>query len=116
MGEDYIVSGYGLAVREPGFFAQLKRDGPPVFWDIDSPCNVPIERERLIGGADEQLLDLIRRQLRVLALDRLARRLDGAAGDAAFDELVAAVTARRLDPEGAVDALISAFDALPPAT
>ena len=68
------------------------------------------------GRLEERRSSGIRRQLRVLALDRLARRLDGAAGDAAFDELVAAVTARRLDPEGAVDALISAFDALPPAT
>lgn len=53
----------------------------------------------------------IRRQLRALAVDRLARRLDDASDAVALDALVDAVVARRVDPEGAVDALLAAFDA-----
>jgi GTPase len=64
------------------------------------------------GRMETRRRDGMRRQIRALALDRLARRVE-AAGDPAFmDEVVTEVLAGDVDPAGAVDRLLGR---LPPA-
>ncbi len=69
-----------------------------------------VERHRAFLGGEGRLAlrrrDGLTRQLRALAADRLARRVESA-GDAAFlDGLIDDVLARRVDPAGAVDRLL----------
>ena len=60
------------------------------------------ERDRLAARRREGLA----RQLRALAADRLARRVDAAADPAFMDALIDEVLARRVDPAEAVDRIL----------
>jgi GTPase len=69
-----------------------------------------VERHRAFLGEEDRLAarrrEGLARQLRALAADRLARRVDGAADPAFMDALIDEVLARRVDPPGAVDELL----------
>lgn len=69
-----------------------------------------VERHRAFLGAEGRLEARRRaglgRQIRSLAADRLARRLDRAADPAFLDGLIDEVLERRLDPAGAVDRVL----------
>jgi LAO/AO transport system kinase len=69
-----------------------------------------VERHRAFlgeqGRLDARRRDGLARQLRALAADRLARRVDEAADAQFVDALVDDVLARRLDPAGAVDRVL----------
>jgi LAO/AO transport system kinase len=69
-----------------------------------------IERHRAFLGEEGRLAlrrrDGLARQLRALAADRLARRVEGASDTAFLDGLIDDVLARRVDPAGAVDRLL----------
>jgi len=86
-----------LAVRS------LDGDGVPELW-----AEVLRHREHLDaeGRLEERRRDGLARQLRALAADRLARRVDEAASADVLDGLVDDVLARRLDPPSAVDRLL----------
>lgn len=76
-----------------------------------------VERHRSFLG-EEGRLELRRReglarQLRALAADRLARRVESAADAGFLDGLIDDVLARRVDPAGAVDRVLERAD-LPP--
>lgn len=58
------------------------------------------------GRAARRTRDGIRRQLRSLALERLARELDAGTDDAALDALVERVASREIDPSTAVDTIL----------
>lgn len=58
------------------------------------------------GRLEARRRDGMERQLRALALDRLARRLDAGSDPALTARLIDDVLARRLDPSGAVDRLL----------
>lgn len=58
------------------------------------------------GRADARERDGIRRQLRALALERLARELDSRTDDTALDALVQRVASREIDPSTAVDTIL----------
>ena len=49
-------------------------------------------------------------ELREIVQRRLDRRVESVIGGPSFDDLVAAVAARRLDPWAAADALLSSID------
>ena len=70
-----------------------------------------VERHRAYlidaGVMDERRTEGLRRQLRALALDRLGRRLDSACDPAFVDGLVNEVLARAIDPDTAVDRIVS---------
>jgi LAO/AO transport system kinase len=57
---------------------------------------------------DARRRDGMRRRLRVLALERMARDLDAAIDDAALDALAARVVAREVDPSAAADTMTAA--------
>jgi LAO/AO transport system kinase len=83
--------------------AALENEGLEELWG-------EVERHRAFLGQEGRLearrRDGLARQLRALAADRLARRLDAAA-DADFVEgLIDDVLGRRLDPAGAVDRVL----------
>jgi LAO/AO transport system kinase len=59
------------------------------------------------GLMEERRRDGLRRQLRALALDRLGRRLDAACDGDFVSELVGEILARTIDPDTAVDRLVS---------
>jgi LAO/AO transport system kinase len=65
------------------------------------------------GRLEARRREGLARQLRALAADRLARRVDAAADPAAMDALIDDVLARRVDPSGAVDRILERAD-LPP--
>ncbi|HEX2507016.1 MAG TPA: hypothetical protein VHK23_01755, partial [Miltoncostaeaceae bacterium] len=69
-----------------------------------------VERHRAFLGEEDRLAarrrEGLARQLRALAADRLARRVDAAADAAFMDALIDEVLARRVDPPGAVDELL----------
>jgi GTPase len=69
-----------------------------------------VERHRAFLGEEGRLAarrrEGLARQLRALAADRLARRVDAAADPAFMDALIDEVLARRVDPPGAVDELL----------
>jgi LAO/AO transport system kinase len=69
-----------------------------------------VERHRAFLGQEGRLearrREGLARQLRALAADRLARRLDAAADPAFVDALLDDVLARRVDPAGAVDRVL----------
>jgi putative protein kinase ArgK-like GTPase of G3E family len=69
-----------------------------------------VERHRDFLGQEGRLearrRDGLARQLRALAADRLARRLDAGADAAFVDGLIDDVLERRLDPAGAVDRVL----------
>jgi LAO/AO transport system kinase len=69
-----------------------------------------VERHRAFLGEEDRLAarrrEGLARQLRALAADRLARRVDAAADPAFMDALIDEVLARRVDPPGAVDELL----------
>jgi LAO/AO transport system kinase len=73
-----------------------------------------VERHRAFlheeGRMEARRRDGLARQLRALALDRLARRVEAAEPEV-LDDLVEAVLARRVDPSGAVDRLLERADA-----
>jgi LAO/AO transport system kinase len=56
---------------------------------------------------DVRRRDGMRRRLRVLALERMARDLDAAIDDAALDALAAQVVSREVDPSAAADTMIA---------
>ncbi len=60
------------------------------------------------GAAPARALDGMRRHLRSLALERLARDLDARLGDADLDALARQVVGRRIDPATAVDTILEA--------
>jgi LAO/AO transport system kinase len=76
-----------------------------------------VERHRAFlaegGRLEARRREGLARQLRALAADRLARRVDAAADPAAMDALIDDVLARRVDPSGAVDRILERAD-LPP--
>jgi LAO/AO transport system kinase len=69
-----------------------------------------VERHRAFlaedGRLDARRREGLARQLRALAADRLARRLDAAADPAFVEGLIDEILARRLDPSGAVDRVL----------
>jgi len=69
-----------------------------------------VERHRAFLGEGDRLAarrrDGLARQLRALAADRLARRVDAAADPEFVDGLIDDVLGRRLDPSGAVDRVL----------
>lgn len=69
-----------------------------------------VERHRAFLGEEGRLearrRDGMARQIRALALDRLNRRIAGAAGDEFLAGLIDEVLDRRTDPSGAVDRLL----------
>ncbi len=60
------------------------------------------------GRAAQRERDGIRRQLRSLALERMARRLDAGTDPATLDALVERVATREIDPSTAVDTILGA--------
>jgi LAO/AO transport system kinase len=58
------------------------------------------------GRLERRRREGLARQIRALALDRLARRLDEASDEEFVDPLLDEVLARRLDPPGAVDRVL----------
>jgi GTPase len=58
------------------------------------------------GRLDARRREGLARQLRALAADRLARRVDAAADPAFVEGLIDEILARRLDPSGAVDRVL----------
>ncbi len=62
------------------------------------------------GRLDARRREGLARQLRALAADRLARRLDAAAEPAFVEGLIDEILARRLDPSGAVDRVLERAD------
>jgi LAO/AO transport system kinase len=81
--------------------------GVAALWD-----EVLAHREYLAeaGHLDARRRDGMGRQLRALALDRLARRLDQASDPGVVAGLIDEVLARRLDPAGAVDRLLERLE------
>ena len=81
----------------------LEGTGLEELWD-------EVERHRAFLGQDGRLAarrrDGMARQLRALAADRLARRLDAASDPEFVDGLIDDVLGRRLDPPGAVDRVL----------
>jgi LAO/AO transport system kinase len=81
----------------------LEGTGLEELWD-------EVERHRAFLGQDGRLAarrrDGMARQLRALAADRLARRVDAAYDPAFVDGLIDDVLGRRLDPPGAVDRVL----------
>jgi len=73
-----------------------------------------VERHRAFLDADGRLdarrREGLRRQLRALALDRLARRVDAAADPGFVGGVLDDVMARTTDPSGAVDLLLERAD------
>jgi len=69
-----------------------------------------VERHRAFlagkGRLEARRRDGLARQLRALAADRLARRVEAAADTAFVDGLIDDVLARRVDPSGAVDRVL----------
>jgi LAO/AO transport system kinase len=69
-----------------------------------------VQRHRAFLAEDDRLerrrREGLARQIRALALDRLARRLDEASDEAFVEPLLDEVLARRLDPPGAVDRVL----------
>ena len=69
-----------------------------------------VERHRAFlaeeGRLDARRREGLARQLRALAADRLARRVDSAADEAFVDALIDEVADRRLDPAAAVDRVL----------
>jgi LAO/AO transport system kinase len=69
-----------------------------------------VERHRAFLDAEGRLearrRDGLRRQLRALAAERIARRVDAGADADFLDGLIGDVLARRLDPSGAVDRVL----------
>ena len=69
-----------------------------------------VERHRAFlageGRLEARRRDGLARQLRALAADRLARRIEAAADPAFVDGLIDDVLARRVDPSGAVDRVL----------
>ena len=69
-----------------------------------------VERHRAFlagkGRLEARRRDGLARQLRALAADRLARRVEAAADPAFVDGLIDDVLARRVDPSGAVDRVL----------
>lgn len=59
------------------------------------------------GLMDERRRDGLRRQLRALALDRLGRRLDETCDGDFLSELAGEILARAIDPDTAVDRIVS---------
>ena len=58
------------------------------------------------GRLEARRRDGLARQLRALAADRLARRVEAAADPAFVDGLIDDVLARRVDPSGAVNRVL----------
>jgi LAO/AO transport system kinase len=81
----------------------LEGSGVAELWDA-------VERHRAFLAGDGRMAarrrDGLTRQLRALAADRLARRLDAAADDEFLERLIDEVLERRLDPSGAVDSVL----------
>lgn len=77
--------------------------GVPELWDEVLAHRAYLAEE---GRMDARRRDGMARQLRALALDRVARRLDGAADPALTAGLIDDILARRLDPSTAVDRLL----------
>jgi LAO/AO transport system kinase len=81
----------------------LEATGLEELWD-------EVERHRAFLGQDGRLAarrrDGMARQLRALAADRLARRVDAASDPEFVDGLIDDVLGRRLDPPGAVDRVL----------
>jgi LAO/AO transport system kinase len=77
-----------------------------------------VERHRAFlaeaGRLDARRREGLARQLRALAADRLARRLDAAADEAFVESLIDEVAERRLDPAGAVDRVLERAGLEPP--
>jgi LAO/AO transport system kinase len=69
-----------------------------------------VERHRAFLDAEGRLearrRDGLARQLRALAAERVARRVDAGADPDFLDGLISDVLARRLDPSGAVDRVL----------
>ena len=69
-----------------------------------------VERHRAFldgeGRLEERRRDGLARQLRALAAERMARRVDSEADAEFLDGLITEVLARRLDPSGAVDRVL----------
>ena len=80
-------------------------NGVAELWDT-----IGAHRAALAEGdaLDARRRDGMRRRLRVLALERMARDLDAAIDDAALDALAARVVARAVDPSAAADTLTAA--------
>ena len=68
------------------------------------------------GRLELRRRDGLARQLRALAADRLARRVESAADPAFLDALIDEVLARRVDPAGAVDRVLERAGLPPDAT
>ncbi len=83
--------------------AALENEGLEELWR-------EVERHRAFlgeaGRLEARRRDGMARQLRALAADRLARRLDAAADPAFVDGLIDEVLGRRLDPAEAVDRVL----------
>jgi GTPase len=81
----------------------LEGEGLRELWDA-------VERHRAFlaedGRLDARRREGLARQLRTLAAERLARRVDAAAEPAFIDALIDDVLARRLDPSGAIDRVL----------
>lgn len=80
-------------------------DGVTELWDA-----IGAHRASLAAGdaLDARRRDGMRRRLRVLALERMARDLDAAIDDAALDALAARVVSRDIDPSAAADTMTAA--------
>ena len=83
--------------------AALEGTGLDELWEA-------VERHRAFlageGRLEARRRDGLARQLRALAADRLARRVEAAADPAFVDGLIDDVLARRVDPSGAVDRVL----------
>ncbi len=81
--------------------------GVEELWDAAEAHRAHLDRD---GRLEARRRDGTARQLRALALDRMARRLDAAAAPQVMDRLSADVVARRIDPETAVDRMLDDWD------
>ena len=55
-GEEHVIGHHLRSVMEPGAGIQVEDDSRPVVGDVDGPCQLGVERERLVGRSIEQRL------------------------------------------------------------
>ena len=55
-GEEHVIGRHLRSIMETGARVQVEDDSRPVIGDVDGPCHLRVERERLVGRSIEQRL------------------------------------------------------------
>lgn len=92
--------------RPPVLLTQaIDGDGVAELWDAIGAHRAALAEGDALSARQR---DGMRRRLRALALERMARDLDAAIDDATLDDLAARVVAREVDPSAAADTMTAA--------